>query len=154
MTTPGPDGGYGAYGGHGGQHWQPGVPAQGGPPPHDPYATPRVHDPYAAPRELPAAATDRYTTYGYGPPPVVPAALGNDGLAVPALVLGLLGITCFSLAAPVALVLGIVSLRRIGRSGAEGRGLAIAGIVLGAVGTVLFVAALAFLGYVATMGAW
>jgi hypothetical protein len=63
--------------------------------------------------------------YGYTPPP-----RGTDGLAIAALVTGLLGL------ALIPLGLGIAALRRIKRSGAAGGGLAIAGIVLGAVGTI------------------
>ncbi len=63
----------------------------------------------------------------YGPRP--PSA-GTDGFAIAALVTGIL------LMAIVPIVLGIVALNRISRSGQEGKGLAIAGIVLGAISAV------------------
>ncbi|MFC4053919.1 DUF4190 domain-containing protein [Actinomadura syzygii] len=65
---------------------------------------------------------------GYGPPPPshgAPASEKTSGLAIAAFVTGLLG--CFGI---VGLVLGFVALRNISRTGAKGRGLAIAGIVL------------------------
>src|SRR5438445_725672 len=59
-------------------------------------------------------------------PPVSPAGppsqAGTDGFAIAALVLGILGV--------FGVVFGIIALRRIRRTGAHGRGLAIAGIVL------------------------
>jgi hypothetical protein len=60
------------------------------------------------------------------PPDKVP---GSNGLAIAALVLGLAGI--FPLAAIAAIVLGIVALVQLQRRIQRGRGMAIAGIVLG-----------------------
>ena len=51
-----------------------------------------------------------------------PSQAGTDGFAIAALVLGILGV--------FGVVFGIIALRRIRRTGAHGRGLAIAGIVL------------------------
>jgi hypothetical protein len=58
-------------------------------------------------------------------PPVAPPS-GTSGLAITSFVLGLLGISIFGI------VFGIVALRRIRQTLQGGRGLAIAGIVLGA----------------------
>lgn len=97
------------------------------PPPGD--RQPR--DPFAPPAELP-------------PAPVAPPPHGPDGrpygipvsvnaLAVAALVLGLL---CFL---PVAgLVLGLVALRQIKRTGQSGRGMAVTGVVLSSAGALLW----------------
>jgi hypothetical protein len=67
----------------------------------------------------------------------------TNGLAVAALVLGIIGVILAPLAIPeiLALVFGLVSLSQIrGSSGAQGgRGLAIAGISLGGVGIAIFV---------------
>lgn len=74
---------------------------------------------------------------GWGPP-----RPGTDGVAVAALVAGVLG------TGPVALALGLVGLRRT-RPGARvprrGRGLAVAGVVLGALGTLAWVPLIAVL---------
>lgn len=53
---------------------------------------------------------------------MAPATTRTDGFAIAALILGILGI--------LGLVLGIIALRRIQRTGARGRGMAIAGIAL------------------------
>jgi prepilin-type processing-associated H-X9-DG protein len=66
-------------------------------------------------------------------PPPVPAQFGEaktSGMAITSLVLGILGVFTCGVTALVGLVLGIVSLVRINRSGGRlsGKGLAIAGI--------------------------
>ena len=62
--------------------------------------------------------------------PVVRAVPSTNGLAITSMVLGILGISI------VAIVLGHVSLNQIKKSGdtQEGRGFAIAGLVLGYIG--------------------
>ncbi len=75
---------------------------------------------------------------GYGTPPggfgptgsTGQGQPGTNGLAVAALVSGVLGFLCVTAVAGV--VLGVVALGQIKRTGRKGRGLAIAGIVLGA----------------------
>ena len=69
--------------------------------------------------------------YGYGYPG---ATGGTNGLATAALVTGIGGIL-FGLAAPVAIGLGIAALVQIGRRGGGGKGMAIAGLVIGSVVT-------------------
>lgn len=59
---------------------------------------------------------------------------GTNGLAIASLVLGIVWL--FGLGSLLALVLGLVALRQIKRSGQEGRGLAIAASILGAIGIV------------------
>ncbi|MFJ8592693.1 DUF4190 domain-containing protein [Streptomyces sp. NPDC093598] len=89
----------------------------------------RPQDPYGPP------PADRQWTHGpYGPtghPYGTPVSV--NALAVAALVLGVL---CFLPAA--GLVLGLIALRQIRRSGQSGRGMAIAGAVLSSVGMVLW----------------
>lgn len=80
---------------------------------------------------------------GYGPPSWGPPGLPSaNGTAILALILGIVGvIPCLfnQVVAPVALVLGIVVVRKVnaGEVVPEGKGLAIAGIVLGAIGTAI-----------------
>ncbi|MBO1420121.1 DUF4190 domain-containing protein, partial [Streptomyces sp. FH025] len=69
--------------------------------------------------------------YGYPTPYNPQPEPRTNGLAVGSLVTGL------SLLGPVALVLGILALNRIGRRGERGQGMAVTGVVLGVVGTVL-----------------
>ena len=125
-----------------------------GPPPPDPYAAPSPYvppsphappdpfappDPYAPPppRYGPAPTTgpaNPWDPYGYGYAPVPDRAPGTDGFAIAAFVLGVLG------AIPLAIIFGILGLRRIGRTRRGGKGLAIAGLII-AGGWVVVVAA-------------
>lgn len=82
--------------------------------------------------------------YGYpGPPPQGPQYQTNAPNAVASLVLGILGILCCGILAPIAWVLGTNSLKAIEQSGGAygGEGLARAGQILGIIGTVLWVVA-------------
>ncbi len=75
----------------------------------------------------------------------------TSGLAITSFILGLLSLFCFSVLTGIpALVLAIVSLGQIKRSPAtlSGRGLAIAGLVLSLISTVLFIA---LMGYTYTL---
>ena len=105
-------------------------PPSGSQQPQDPFGPPPANRPQGAP--------------GYGPyGPAAPLGrpygtpVSVNALAVAALVLGVL---CFLPAA--GLVLGLIALWQIRRSGQSGRGLALAGAVLSAVGTVLWVVVL------------
>lgn len=131
----------------------PGGPAQspyGGPPPYpqQPYAAP---GPYQAPGPYPGQAPHApgpYPApgqapgpygYGYGYPgaggwyPGPPQNQSTNGLAIASLTVSL---AAFCLPV-VALLLGVFGLRQIRRTGQRGRGLAIAGIVINSVATVL-----------------
>lgn len=82
-----------------------------------------------------------------GPPGWVPAPgatpppAGRSGLALASMVVGIVGLlACFTVVpSVVALVLGVVALRQIARSAGarSGRGMAVAGVVLGALGVVV-----------------
>ncbi len=123
------------------------------PPPPDPYttggtppaspSTPGLSDP--APSvdptvPVPPAPDNPYASAAAAPPnpyaggtpgsPYYAAPVGTDGVSIAALVTGILG------TGPVALVLGILGVRRTSRNGTGGKGMAIAGIVLGAIGTI------------------
>lgn len=139
----------------------PGQPAPGQPAPAQPSAgAPGGAWPPAGQPPQPAGPTQPpqpgYAPGGYPPPPAgaypaaAPYAPGQyapppssrtDGVSIAALVTGLLAL------AVVPLVLGIVGLRRTKRNGTQGRGLAIAGIILGAleiVGWIAFAIVVAF----------
>ncbi|MGH2819563.1 MAG: DUF4190 domain-containing protein [Actinomycetota bacterium] len=86
-----------------------------------------------------------------GPPPPVAPGYGQprtNGLAVASMIFGIaslaLGVFCYFgiLSGPAAIVMGLVARRQIGRSqGTEtGAGMALAGIILGAVAVVAVVA--------------
>jgi hypothetical protein len=82
--------------------------------------------------------------YSPPPPPPPPVSASASNQAITALVLGILGLVCCSLAAPFAWYFGQTELRAIreGRSPAAGEGMAMAGKILGIVGTVILVFAL------------
>jgi hypothetical protein len=136
------------------------------PPPAPPYGTPPPPSapPYGTPSSYGAPQPPQYPQYpqqgyppqgyppqGYAQPPYpYVTAPPTDGLALGAMITGIaaLVLSCAYgiglLAAPVALVLGKVSMNRIKRS--EGRlggsGLALTGFILGIIGTVLLVLAI------------
>lgn len=62
-----------------------------------------------------------------------PASSRTDGVSIAALITGILG------TGVVAIVLGVLGLRRTKRNGTQGRGLAIAGLVLGGLGVLAWV---------------
>lgn len=71
---------------------------------------------------------DPYSQYQYGVPP------GQNGPSIAALVCSLLGVPmcmCF-LPSLAAILLGIIGIQQTGRTGQSGRGLAVAGLVIGA----------------------
>lgn len=71
------------------------------------------------------------------PPPLNRAPPPHTaGLAIASLVLGILGLSCFSFLAGIpALILGIIALNKIGKSAGllQGQGFAIAGLVMGGI---------------------
>jgi hypothetical protein len=115
------------------------------PPPSAPgYGTPPPAAPgYGPPPQAPGYGTPPPAGGGYGPPPVAPGPWGPpaapvDGLAIASLITSGAGLLLMLGApGPIGIGLGIGSLARIKRTGARGRGLAITGIVLGGVGTIV-----------------
>jgi hypothetical protein len=93
---------------------QPPAPAYGAPPPQPAYGTPPPQPQYGAPQY-----------------PQQPPSRGTNALAIASLIIAIL---CFP---PLGLILGIVALRQIKRTGEEGRGLALAGVWVGAIFTVI-----------------
>lgn len=102
------------------------------PPPPGPHQPPQGPYPPSAPYPQ-----GPYAPWGQGPVPYGGQAAVN-GVAIAALVLGIL---CFLPA--VGLVLGLIALWQIKRRGERGRGMAVAGAVLSAVGLALWTVALA-----------
>jgi hypothetical protein len=125
--------------------WQPPA-APPPPPPSQPYAPP----PYAAPPGWQPTAAPPAAPPPYGAPPAYGAAgwpagyhgyaqpvpQSTNGLAIAALVCSIaLGWFPY-VGAVLGLVFGIIGLRQCRSTGARGHGIAIAGIVIGAVGIV------------------
>ena len=87
------------------------------------------HEPVQPPPAPGAAAAQQsgapggqpWPGYDYPPPP---ASAGTNGFAIAALVLGLVAVI------PLGLIFGFVALGQIKRSGQQGKGMAIAGVVL------------------------
>ncbi|MBV8202580.1 MAG: DUF4190 domain-containing protein [Acidobacteria bacterium] len=79
--------------------------------------------------------------YSPPPPPAPPASASASSQAITALVLGILGVICCGFAAPFAWYFGQTELRAIreGRSSTAGEGMAMAGKILGIIGTVLLI---------------
>lgn len=87
-------------------------------PPHDQQQPPQVQQPYPY------------------PPNTMQPPKSTDGFAIASLVLGILWISWIGSA--LAVVFGHISLGRIKREGYAGRGLAVAGLVLGYIGVGTF----------------
>jgi uncharacterized membrane protein len=68
---------------------------------------------------------------------------GTNSLAVFSLVASVVGLLC-GIGSIIGIVLGTVSLNQIKRTGQQGRGLAIAGIVVGAASLVISIIAVSF----------
>lgn len=90
---------------------------------------------------------------GYGPPPPPPGgygypprAVGTNGMAIASLVCSLFGWICI-IGGILGIIFGFMALGQIRQSGQGGRGLAIAGIVIGAIATALVI----FAGILGTM---
>ena len=134
-------------------------PSEGGPPPSGPprpgdypppghYPPPGQHPPpgqYGPPGAVPPPSP-----YPYPPPYAYPQPVsrGTNGLAIASLVLGILWV--YWIGSILALVFGYVGKNQIDRTGGlqSGRGMAIAGIVLGwiGVGTLILVIVLIAIG--------
>lgn len=73
----------------------------------------------------------------YGAYPQAPMVTGTNGLAIGSLVTSCFGFL-YGLSAIVGIILGIIALNQIKQTGQQGRGLAIAGIVVGGAWVALF----------------
>ena len=88
----------------------------------------------------------RQPEYGYAPPAGYPGyapTSQTNGMAVASLVAGIVGWSVFPLIASIAaVVLGHIARAQIRRTGEQGGGLALAGLILGYTGTVVAGAAM------------
>ncbi|MED7925397.1 DUF4190 domain-containing protein [Nonomuraea sp. LP-02] len=75
--------------------------------------------------QMPPSGAYGYNPYGAPPPPPRP----TNGMAVASLVLGIVGMISCGLTSIVGVILGHIALARIKRSGEEGQGMAVAGLV-------------------------
>ncbi|WP_280468363.1 DUF4190 domain-containing protein [Nocardia cyriacigeorgica] len=128
---------------------QPGVPGQpqypAGSQPQYPAASQPQYPAYQQPAADPYAQQGYPQQPGYGYPyqagyqPYGMPPVGTNGMAIGSLITSCIGLLCCGLLVPglVGLVLGLVALNQIKQTGQEGRGLAIAGISVGAVGLVI-----------------
>lgn len=123
--------------------WNPAPVQQPGYPPVPvPYGTPVP--PYAGQSY---AMPGGYPQIWAPPPPYDGLAIASISTSGAAILLAFLT-PFFLLAAPVGLALGIWSLVRVRRTGAQGKALAITGLVLGGLGTLAILALVALLGLV------
>jgi hypothetical protein len=98
----------------------------------------------------PPAGQPPYGQTGYPAPGGYPPPRKTNGLAIAALVCSLAAfVTCIS--APVGIVLGVIALSQIKKTGEEGRGMALAGVWIGSIFTALAVIAIALL---VAFGVW
>lgn len=99
---------------------------------------PPVYPQYGAPGYLPGyPVSPAYDPYG-----TAPIQPGTNGKAIGALVTALVGLPfCFACGIPsiVAMVLGVIAMNETKRTGQQGRGLALAAVIIGAGTLVLFV---------------
>jgi hypothetical protein len=118
--------------------------ASGEPPPPPAEGAPPPPPPPDAPWQTPPS--------GYGRP-VASVGSPTNQKATWALILGILGPLCCGVFTAVpALILGIMARKEIDASGGRqsGRGMAIAGIILGIVGIIVSILFIAFWGYIVT----
>jgi hypothetical protein len=94
------------------------------------YQQPGYGAPYPPPPPQYGAPPAGYPSYGGA----YSAPAGTNGMAIASLVSSVAGIACCGIGAIVGLVLGIVALNQIKQTNQDGRGLAIAGIVIGGIG--------------------
>ena len=117
-------------------------PYPGGPPPSYPGGPPPSYPP--GPSPYPGGSPSAYPGAGgpvgyggyhpFGPPQ------GTNGLAIASLICSVAGIITCGVASIVGIVLGFIAMQQTRQTGQEGRGLALAGVIVGAVVIVLVAA--------------
>ena len=106
---------------------------------------------FQSPNYPPPPADPGGINYGYGPPPPAPGPYAPYPVARPTNTMAIVALVTSLIIAPLGIIFGHISLSQIKRSGEDGRGLAIAGTVIGYVGTVF--AALSIVFFLVVMGA-
>ena len=113
-------------------------------------------DPPSAPPQYapqPAYGPPAYGPPAYGPPAYGPPGYGPPGYGPPGFppvyvrptnTMAILSLVMAFVFAPAGLVLGIVARKQIKRTGEDGDGLALTGIIVGAIATALFVLLIVF----------
>jgi hypothetical protein len=101
---------------------------------------------YGPPQDPPTyQAARNYPAPGYGPPPGYPGyGYPPPGYPRPTNTMAILALVFAFVFAPAGLVMGIVARKQIDRTGEEGSGLALAGIIVGAVFTAIWVLVIIF----------
>ncbi|MEW9548589.1 DUF4190 domain-containing protein [Nonomuraea sp. NPDC050783] len=94
-------------------------------PPSGSYGSGQSQENYAYGQLPPSGGYGYNNPYGAPPPPSRP----TNGMAVASLVLGIVGMISCGLTSIVGVILGHIALNRIKRSGEEGQGLAVGGLV-------------------------
>lgn len=123
----------------------------------NPWGSPQPFDPNQPvdyPGAVPPYPPPLPPQYGGGYPPAYPMRAPDQPQAVPAMVLGILGLVCCGLASPFAIWLGRKSMNEIDASGGMlgGRGQAQAGFIMGIIGTALWVLGVLFYVLVVALG--
>ncbi|EWS80269.1 membrane protein [Brachybacterium phenoliresistens] len=154
----------GTYGGAGGY----------GSPGTDPYGVPADELGSAGSSASAAAAPDPYASsaataapgytgpefgsgalpYGGPAQPQYYVAPPSSGSATAAMILGILSLTCLPLAGPVAVVLAVMGMKATADGTQGGRGLAIAGLVTGILGTLYLIFVVLWILLYVVVGVW
>jgi hypothetical protein len=123
--------------------WAPQPPPYAAPPgwqpPPPPYAAGTGQPGYRAPNTWQPAAAGGGGQLPYGWTPPYPQPRGTNGFCIASFILAVPPICLFTvgLGSLLGLIFGIVGLRQVGREGSRGRGLAIAGVIMGGIGVLV-----------------
>lgn len=109
-------------------------------------------DPYQSREGVPYGEYGPQQPYPYGPAYGYPPPTSTNGMAIGSLVTSIFGFLCYGIPGAVGAVLGHVALRQIARSGQQGRGLALAGVIVGWLSFGLWAALLVVLIVLGTTG--
>ncbi|WP_232248473.1 DUF1707 and DUF4190 domain-containing protein [Streptacidiphilus rugosus] len=94
---------------------------------------------FQPPAPLPPPPYGYPRPYYYGPPPWPPVRRRTNGASVAALLLGLAQVFTAGLSGVPAVICGVIAKRQLRDRDEDGQGMATAGIVLGSLGSVLWV---------------